>query len=40
MAEAKTVYVASDGSRWDHPGLAEERDRIDALVRAIGATIT
>jgi hypothetical protein len=39
MPTAATVYIASDGSRWDSEEDAAKRDALDAEVRAIEATI-
>jgi hypothetical protein len=37
--KALTIYVATDGSRWDDPVKCAERDVLDARVKAIEATI-
>lgn len=39
MAAVITVYEATDGTRWDNEADAVKRDRLDAEVRAIEATI-
>jgi hypothetical protein len=38
MVTEKSVYVASDGSRWDHPNQAIARDNLDVAVQEIEAT--
>lgn len=39
MPTAQTVYIATDGTRWDIEADARKRDALDAEVKAIEATL-